>query len=71
MHIEEFQPGKPVEQIIAETIEDLERGLYDEPERTEVVAALETARVLTMPGSDGRKKIEALLREIDSRYGKA
>lgn len=43
MHHEKFEVGKSVPQVIAETIEDLERGLYDKPERTEVVAALETA----------------------------
>ncbi len=71
MHHEKFEIGKSVSQVIAETTEDLERGLYDEREQTEVVAALETARALTMPDSAERKKIEALLEDITSRYGKA
>ncbi|MFZ1654740.1 MAG: hypothetical protein WBO92_00525 [Candidatus Moraniibacteriota bacterium] len=68
MHIEEFQPGKPVEQIIAETIEDLERGLYDKPSRDETVAKLMTARILTTHSAD-REKIDELLHDIETRYG--
>lgn len=69
MPFEHVEAGKSVRQIIEETIEDMDRGLYDKRERREVIAKLATARVTTLPGSDDRKKIDELLRDIRERYG--
>jgi hypothetical protein len=71
MYHEQFEIGKSAPQIIQETIEDLEQGLYDAPERDVVRAKLLTARALTLPGTKDHKKIEELLSDIDTRYGEA
>lgn len=62
------QPGKTVDQIIEETIEDLDLGLADEKEKDDIVAKLEIARVTTSPGSPERRKIDELLKDISDRY---
>lgn len=64
------QPGKTAEQIIEETVEDLEQGLFDEKEMDDAVAKLEIARVTTLEGSMERRKIDELLQDIADRYGK-
>jgi hypothetical protein len=69
MSIENFKIGKGAEQIIQEVIEDMDRGLYDVPERREVMAKLITARITTMPESAERNKIDELMKDIRSRYG--
>ncbi len=69
MSYEHIEIGKSVRQIIEETMEDLDRGLYDIQERQEVLAKLTMARVATLPESDDRKKIDELLRDIEARYG--
>ncbi len=71
MSFEHIEAGKSVRQIIEETIEDLDRGLYDKRERSEVIAKLMTACITTLPGSDDRKKIDELVRDIQTRYGDA
>lgn len=69
MSIERFTVGKNAEQIIQETIEDLDRGLYDARERQEVIAKLMMARVTTLPESKERTKIDELLQDVTRRYG--
>ncbi len=69
MSIEHFVAGKSTEQIIQETIADLDRGLYDARERQEVVSALIIARITTALESPERVKIDELLQDIESRYG--
>ena len=70
MPFEQFESGKRTEQIIAEVIEDLDRGLEDPSDHHEALAKLITARTATMPNSNDRKKIDELLNDIEVRYGK-
>lgn len=65
----QHQPGKTAEQIIEETIEDLDLGLADEKEKDDMVAKLEIAQVTTLPESPERRKIDELLQDISDRYG--
>ncbi|MBP9728324.1 MAG: hypothetical protein KBD27_03020 [Candidatus Moranbacteria bacterium] len=60
--------GKSTEQIIEEVMAELHQGLFDEKERDEMIAKLVTARITTLPESDGRKKIDELLSDVRSRY---
>lgn len=66
---ENFVAGKSAEQVIRETIEDLDRGIFDKGEHQRMIAELESARLLTPPDSAERIKIDELLGDIEARYG--
>ncbi|TXH07811.1 MAG: hypothetical protein E6Q06_01520 [Candidatus Moraniibacteriota bacterium] len=69
MSFEQIEPGKSTQQILEEVSEDFDNGFYNRDDRRKAEAALETARLMTRPGSPEQQEIDRLLADIISRYG--
>lgn len=62
--------GETTPQLINRIQADLDRRPYDERERDRIIAELEVALALTIPGSANHTAITQVLKDIMERYGK-